>query len=71
MIGTRPRRLGFLPQLQRRRRCIGRIYVRLRRQRAHAKAQRALRWKLRQAYRLQAEVMEVGLSLASNFSFAV
>src|SRR5258708_5302815 len=93
MIGTRPRRLSFLPmsslawrllplcdeydehieepsggeepvslsalrrrmndqlaviqQLQRRQRCIGRIYVRLRRQRAHAKAQRALRWKLR------------------------
>ena len=39
--------LAVIQQLQRRRRCIGRIYMRLRRQRAHAKAQRALRWKLR------------------------
>ena len=46
-----------IQQLQRRKRCIGRAYARLRRCHAHHKAQRALRWRLNQVY--QAEVMEV------------
>ena len=51
------KQLTVIQQLQRRRRSIGRAYMRLRRCHAHHKAQHALRWRLNQAY--QAEVMEV------------
>ena len=51
--------LTVVRQLQRRRRRIARAYVRLRREHAHIKAQRALRWRLNQTYKLQAEAMEV------------
>ncbi len=46
-------------RLQRKKRHLARVYLRLRRQRAHTKAQRALRWRLNHTYRLQAEAMEV------------
>ncbi len=46
-------------QLQRRRRRITRAYLRLRRQRAHTKAQRSLRRKLNRACKLQVEAVEV------------
>lgn len=50
--------LAMVGQLQHRRRWMARAYVRLRRQHAHTKAQRALRWKLKRAYRREAEAME-------------
>jgi hypothetical protein len=43
-------------QLQRKRRRTARAYVRLRREHAHVKAQRALRWRLRRICRRQEEV---------------
>jgi hypothetical protein len=52
-------RLAAIQHLQRGKRRIAHAYVRLRRQHAHVKAQRALRWRLNQAYRLHAEAMEV------------
>ncbi len=52
--------LAVVQHLQHRKRCIAHAYVRLRRQHAHVKAQRALRWRLNRASRLEAEVMEVG-----------
>lgn len=52
-------RIQAIEQLQRRRRQIMHAYVRLRRQHAHVKAQRCLRWKLNRVYRLLAEAMEV------------
>jgi len=48
----------MVQQLQHRRRRIARAYARLRRQRAHPKAQRSLRRKLNRAYRREAEAME-------------
>ena len=51
--------LRMIEQLRRRRLRIARAFLQLRRQRAHPKAQRALRWRLNHAYRLQAEAMEV------------
>lgn len=53
------RHLQVIHRLQRKRRHLARVYVRLRRQYTHTKAQRALRWKLNQTYRLLAEAMEV------------
>ena len=52
--------LAVVQHLQHRKRCIAHAYVRLRRQHAHGKALRALRWRLNRASRLEAEVMEVG-----------
>lgn len=43
-------------QLRRKRRLTVRAYVRLRRQHAHAKAQRALRWRLRRICQRKEEV---------------
>lgn len=50
--------LTMVRQLQRRRHRIARAYVRLRRQHAHTKAQRALRWRLNRASQLQAEALD-------------
>jgi len=49
--------LAVIQHLQRRKRRIAHAYVRLRRQHAHGKALRALRWRLNQAYKV--ETMEV------------
>ncbi len=49
-------RIQAIEQLQRRRRRIARAYVRLCRQHAHIKAQRALRWRLRRICQSQEEV---------------
>jgi hypothetical protein len=51
--------LAEIQHLQRRKRRVMRAYVRLRREHAHVKAQRALRWRLNRTYKLQAEAMEV------------
>ncbi len=48
--------LTVVRQLQHRRRRIARAYVRLRREHAHVKAQRALRWRLRHICQRQEEV---------------
>lgn len=53
--------LAEIQHLQRRKRHMARTYVRLRRQQAHHKAQRALRWRLNHAHKLQAEAMEVAV----------
>jgi hypothetical protein len=51
--------LTIIQQLQRRKRCMGRAYARLRRYHVPLKTLRALRWKLNQTEKLQAEAMEV------------
>lgn len=51
--------LQVIHQIQRRRHHSARAYMRLRRQHAPIKVRRALRWQLNQAYKLQAEAMEV------------
>ncbi len=48
--------IQVIEHLQRRRRRIAHAYVRLRREHAHAKAQRALRWRLRRICQRQQEV---------------
>jgi hypothetical protein len=52
-------RIQAIEQLQSRRRRIARAYVRLRRQHAHVKAQRALRWRLCRMCQREKEAMEV------------
>jgi hypothetical protein len=51
--------LDIIRQIQRQRRHQARVYLRLRRHHAHAKVQRALRWRLNRFYQLQAEMREV------------
>lgn len=51
--------IHIIHQIQCQRRCQARVYLRLRRHHAPAKAQRALRWRLNRFYQLQAEMKEV------------
>jgi hypothetical protein len=51
--------LAEIQQLQRRKRHMARVYAGLRRHHVPLKTLRALRWKLNQAEKLQAEAMEV------------
>ncbi len=48
--------IQVIEQFQRRRRRIARAYLRLRREHAHVKAQRALRWQLRRICQRQEEM---------------
>ena len=51
--------LAVIQQLQRRKRHMARAYARLRKHHVPLKTLRALRWKLNQTEKLQAEAMEV------------